>query len=355
MSRTRPGDHEAADRRGVTRASALLEDAARQGGWSVERLDRDLVLVRGDATEAAFVGMKGPGVTRVGESITRSLSWTRRCAELAGLPVIDSEEFPARSLAGAREWARDRGGPWTVRSPLQRTIAGGTLRVATDERFAAAWRRVTRLRGQAGQRVLVERSVHGRHVMVLVIDGRLASATRLDPPVLVGDGSASAAELLAAENERRRHDPLLRHHTVVLPARLRREPARIPGEGERIVLSRWPNLGTGATAVDVTDRLDAVAVALAERSVAAVPGLRYATAVLVLPSRNEVAEGPLVYGVESDPPIAACFPTRGRPREIAPKVLACELGPAPGTRSGWGRTSWRRWKPARPWRRHAVG
>jgi cyanophycin synthetase len=342
MSPTRADGEETADRRGVTRASTLLEDAARQGGWSVERLERDLVLVRGDATQAAFVGMKGPGITRVGEAITRSLSRTRHCAELAGVPVIESEEFPACSLTDARDWARERGGTWTVRSPLQRTIAGGTPRVSTDERFAAAWLRVTRLRRRAGQRVLVERSVHGPHVKVLVVDGRLVAATRLDPPALVGDGRAAVAELLAAENERRRHDPLLRHHPVVLPARLRRDPARIAEAGERIVLARWPIVGAGATAVDVTDRLDAAAVALAERAVAALPGLRYATAVLVLPHRLEEVDGPLVYGVEAEPPIEACFPSRGRPREVAGQVLACELGPAPGTTSGRWRRSWLR-------------
>lgn len=349
MTRTRADADVRADRRGVIRASRVLEDAARQGGWFVDRLDRDLVLVRGDATQAAFVGMKGPGITRVGETITRSLSRTRRCAELAGLPVIESEEFPARSMSVARDWARERGGTWTVRSPLQRTIAGGTLRVSADGRFAAAWQRVTRLPGRAGQQVLVERYVRGPHVKVLAVDGRLVAASRLDPPVLVGDGSASVAELLAAENERRRQDPLLRHHPVVLPARLRRDPARIAKAGERIVLARWPSASAGATAVDVTESLDAAAVALAAPAVAALPGLSYATAVLVLPHHHqEEVDGPLLYGVEADPPIEACFPTRGRPRAVAEQLLAWELGSVREPRTGRRRTSWLRWKLERP-------
>lgn len=53
-------------------------------------------------------------------------------------------------------------------------------------------------------RLLVEAMVTGTEYRVLVLDGVPIGAIRRRPPVVVGDGSATVAQLIATENQRRR-------------------------------------------------------------------------------------------------------------------------------------------------------
>ena len=76
---------------------------------------------------------------------------------------------------------------------------GVTCGVRTKRELALAVRRAAGY----SNRILVERMVLGASYRVLLLDGELVDVIRRDPPHVRGDGRATLAELIAAENRRR--------------------------------------------------------------------------------------------------------------------------------------------------------
>lgn len=131
--------------------------------------------------------------------------------------------------------------------------------------------------------VLVEEIRSGEEVRVLVIDGRARAAARRIPPHVTGDGERTIRELVNAKNARRQESFFLHGKSIALTRhRLRLladaglTPLSVLERGRRYELDVTGNVRTGAEAVDATDTIDPSYLRIAERAVAAVPGLRVA-------------------------------------------------------------------------------
>jgi D-alanine-D-alanine ligase-like ATP-grasp enzyme len=119
----------------------------------------------------------------------------------AGLPVPPWRAVALSDTAGAAGFVAAHG-PCVVK-PARDTGGGSGVTgcvVRTEDLVAA--------RFVAGRhdpvRLLVEAMVTGTEYRVLVLDGVPIGAIRRRPPTVVGDGRATVARLVAAENERRR-------------------------------------------------------------------------------------------------------------------------------------------------------
>ncbi|UWG97720.1 cyanophycin synthetase [Dehalobacter sp. DCM] len=113
-------------------------------------------------------------------------------------------------------------------------------------------------------KVIIEEYIAGNNYRLLVIGGKLAAAARRLPPGVIGDGRSTVKELIQLENEHSLrgdgHDNYL--SKIVIDPALERELARqglslvsVPLAGEKVILRADVNMSTGATAVDVTDRV----------------------------------------------------------------------------------------------------
>jgi len=162
---------------------------------------------------------------------------------------------------------------------------------------------------------------------LLVVDGRVVSVLRVDPPAIVGDGRRTVAQLVGALND----DPLrdgIRLCRVEIDAVLRSalearglRPEAVPESGERIRLDAAATLDRGAIPTDVTGGVhpDHGAAALA-----AAGGLRVVAVDLATPdiarSPREVGGG--VTGVRPRPELLLhALPGRGEPRDVGGAVL----------------------------------
>jgi GNAT-family acetyltransferase (TIGR03103 family) len=112
--------------------------------------------------------------------------------------------------------------------------------------------------------VLLEECVAGEDLRILVIDGRVVAAAIRRPAEVVGDGRATAEELIAAQSLRRQRAtggesviPIDDHTWAVLA-----EGGFAPGDvipaGRVVQVRRTANLHTGGTIHDVTDDLHPV-------------------------------------------------------------------------------------------------
>jgi D-alanine-D-alanine ligase-like ATP-grasp enzyme len=126
--------------------------------------------------------------------------------------------------------------------------------------------------------ILVEAHVPGDDYRLMVVDGKLVAAVRRDLPVLVGDGRRSVAELLAAQNRERQGTARERRYLVpvldddVMNATLENQGvtrSTILPAGKQILLRTNANRSTGATCVDVLDKVHPQIKAMAEQVTAA--------------------------------------------------------------------------------------
>jgi cyanophycin synthetase len=175
------------------------------------------------------------------------------------------------NLAEARAAAQTLGFPLVVKPADRNGATGVTADIDTMAELDAAFG-LARPLSRSGQ-VLVERFVPGDDHRLSVFGGKLFRASRLVIPSLVGDGQSSVAELIRADNVRRRKAvaagdylyelivgermvSLLRKQGLSLDAR--------PPAGREFRLSTTSNIKTGGALEDVTGRIHSDNVAMAE-------------------------------------------------------------------------------------------
>ena len=162
---------------------------------------------------------------------------------------------------------------------------------------------------------------------LLVVDGRVVSALRVDPPAIVGDGRRTVAQLVEVLND----DPLrdgIRLCRVKIDKALRSalaargsRPEAVPEPGERITLDAAATLDRGAVPTDVTGGVhsDHKAAALAAARGLRVAAVDFATADIARSAR-EVGGG--VTQVRSRPELLFhALPGGSPPRDVGGAVL----------------------------------
>ena len=116
-----------------------------------------------------------------------------------GLPVPAWREIDWRDRERALEFVRSGDEPCVVKPAGQSGGSGVTSGVRAEGELRRALVRASRLDG----RVILERQVKGDVYRLLFLDGKPLDVIRRRPPTVVGDGSSTVAELVAAENRRR--------------------------------------------------------------------------------------------------------------------------------------------------------
>jgi cyanophycin synthetase len=183
---------------------------------------------------------------------------TKSLLENASLPV--PRGVVALSEEEAIEAFEKIGEPVVIK-PLDGCQGKGVslnVRTADEVRAAFAFAREHRCA------VLVEEQVAGRNFRVLVVDGRMIAASERLPAHVVGDGTASIAELVdRANQDPNRGDDHEKPLTKIVIddialqhlAKSGLTVSSVPPAGEVVWLREGVNLSTGGTARDVTDRV----------------------------------------------------------------------------------------------------
>jgi D-alanine-D-alanine ligase-like ATP-grasp enzyme len=177
----------------------------------------------------------------------------------AQLPYDDAR--PEAALAFLREHA-----PIVVKPCSQWGGHGVSMGVRSLEELRAAVRFARRYETD----VILEETVAGEDLRVILVGGKLAAAIRRHPASVTGDGVHTVLQLIRRRNaQRRKEDP-----SNVIPwnaetrrnlTELGRSPHEIPAAGERVRVRLTNNYHTGGTVDVVTDHVPPRALALAQR------------------------------------------------------------------------------------------
>jgi GNAT-family acetyltransferase (TIGR03103 family) len=145
---------------------------------------------------------------------------------------------------------------------------GVCVGIRTNEALAAAVEHAA----EVSKVVLLEQLVEGEDLRLVVIAERLVAAAVRRPPLVVGDGASSVAELIAAES-RRRQAKTAGESKIPLDAETVRcvresgyELSDVLAAGKSLTVRRAANLHTGGTIHDVTAALHPALVEVGARA-----------------------------------------------------------------------------------------
>ncbi|MBP5320329.1 MAG: ATP-grasp domain-containing protein [Kiritimatiellae bacterium] len=161
-----------------------------------------------------------------------------------------------------------RHAPIVVKPCMQWGGRGVSMGVRTLDELRAAVRFARRYERD----VILEETVEGDDLRIILVGGRAVAAIRRIPARVVGDGTHTLRQLIRARNRRRRReDPsnLIPENAETWRnlAELGRSPEEIPAAGETVRVRLTNNYHTGGDVEIVKGRLPARALAIAKRIV----------------------------------------------------------------------------------------
>lgn len=297
---------------------------------AAEALDRGITLARDPKTRRMLLRHGGKTLfwrggntdhnSAMAKRLVKYKDVTNRYLRHRGVPAPDNAVFAAADISRAWKWAEDLG-PVVLKPHDGNQGRDVFVGVEGMSDFVDAFAQVAAGHGE----VLVETFHPGVEHRCLVIDGRLAAATRRRPASVLGDGESSIRELVEQKNQDRGriHKPItIDDQAVRTLARSGHTVESVPAAGERVALRTTSNLHTGGDAVDATDDLTAQERAIVERGARVMQGLRIAALDVLLPREADHEAEPTIIELNGSPMTSMHhFPWEGTPRNVSALAL----------------------------------
>ena len=253
----------------LTPYTTTLTDEAQRRGIRVTLINPDpdlpiFDLSRNGKTVRCFNAL----TDRVGAATYHLLNSKQAChAWLASrrIPVPSQLAYDESRLDEARAFL-SRHAPVVVKPCAQWGGRGVSMGVRTSADLHAAVRFARRYEPD----VILEETVPGDDLRVILVGGELAAAIRRSPAHVTGDGVHSVRQLIARQNAQRRREDASNQipwngETRRNLAELGCAPEAVPALGEHVRVRLTNNYHTGGTVEVVTDAVPARALKIAQR------------------------------------------------------------------------------------------
>jgi cyanophycin synthetase len=233
--------------------------AATARGIPYRRLnDGSLVQFGWGSRQHRILAAETDRTSAIGESIAQDKELTKSLLKSVGVPVPQGR--PVRDAEEAWAVACEIGLPVVVKPQYGNQGRGVAVNLTTHEQVAAAFAAAL----QEGSSIMVEKFAPGCDHRLLVIGDAVVAAARREPPLVVGDGRRTIAQLVEQVNA----DPRRGENHATSLSKLRLDSIGLAVLAEQgyapetvlpldtvAVLRRNANLSTGGSAADVTDRV----------------------------------------------------------------------------------------------------
>ena len=183
-------------------ARQIWTDAAAQIGAELESLDSDVFEIRKGEKSTRVIRERVMLNDAISIEIAETKPLARRLLAAAGLAVPEWCEFEPGRSEPAYRFLEEHGPPFVVKP----TTASGGRGVTTNIRTRVQLDDAAKLAARFGPRLTIERQAAGDVYRLLVLADRVIDVVRRLRPRLSGDGRATIAQLIAAENRRRLED-----------------------------------------------------------------------------------------------------------------------------------------------------
>lgn len=254
-----------------------IEQVAEQRALRSVRISPDFRVLTDESRALGYHKNMSSALLYLDRAVTNRKPLTKRILRHAGLPVArDAEASTETEVAAA---FHDVGAPAVVKPITGSGGRGVSVDLQTvDEALAAAAPLLDR-----GGQVLVEEMIAAIDLRVTVVAGQVVGATLRVPANVVGDGSSTITELVAAKNDLRRTNDYVRHQEIEIGATTTQflasrglTPESVPAPGERVFLHYVANISAGGDSYEILDRLHPEVGALAVTATSLFPSSRHA-------------------------------------------------------------------------------
>lgn len=291
--------------------------------WSVQAADK-LVVFRESMPSLTSVKTR---------TITNDKGLTKKWLAEAGVRVPAGLILKKTELSVLLHWFRGRAPGAVVVKPFNGTGGKGVTNAITSEpELIKAFNSIE------CETVIAEEHVNGTDHRLMVVGGRFVAAIKRHPAHVVGDGSNTVAQLVDKKNEARKQNPYIAKSLLKLAerelmhlAKAGLAPESIPAKGQHVQLTSIANIRAGGDSEDVTDKVHADFIALAEKVWRVFPELAFCGVdVLVNDISQPAAKQPYaVIEINANCDIALHhFPILGSARDVAAKVMSYLFGNA---------------------------
>lgn len=279
---------------------------------------------RGRSVELFTTGMSSRVTTSL-RVLINNKELTKAWIAAHGLPV--ARGGVVTDVEAGLAWFEELGRDAVVKPIIGYKGRGISVGLQTEDEFRTAF-----VAAQAyNHRVLVEETLRGVDLRIVVIDGSARAAVMRVPASVVGDGRTTIEELVARKNRQRLQNP----HLALRPLRINENAERLlttqgltiqsrPEPGRRVFLTYTANLAAGGDSVSVLDRLHPEITHLAESTAQSFGRDLYLGVDILLerldvpPSRQRCAVCEINANAS---PNVSLFPAFGKPFDTAAAVV----------------------------------
>lgn len=176
-------------------------EAAERKGWQLHWHEGQFLEFRRDGRQLRVARSDAGLDTNVTFRIVADKTRTNRLLDSVGVPTPSSQQFDIKHGRALFAAVADHDGKAVVK-PAVGTGGGAGITVGPTGRRSIA--EAIKEAAMFGRTVTVDEQIPGRVLRILVVDGVVCDAVHRTTAHVVGDGESTVAELVAAENERRR-------------------------------------------------------------------------------------------------------------------------------------------------------
>ncbi len=296
---------------------SLISEAAKSRGMQV-KMHRGLVYeIVNDKKRVPF-RQNSPSNSSVFSYCARQKHLAKIILEKRGVPVPPGGVFT--TYEDALRYFEQCGSDVAVKPADGAHGSGVSTGISSREEFRSAWK----IARSFSKQVIVEKSIQGYDLRVLVIGGKAVSAYVRVPANVVGDGVSTIKQLVKKKNHHRKMNPHTRKSFLRrfdLLERAGRSLDEVPAINERVWLRSVSNTSAGGDVVQIFDHVNPEVLRVAERAAMAFPGLPQVGVDLMV-DELEGGGDVCVIEVNSNPTIVgSVFPGYGRPINVHETLL----------------------------------
>lgn len=263
-----------------------------------------------------------PNNSMFGFKISNDKMLTEKCLKLANVSTTNSLELSYNEYDKGEAFINSTSSP-KVEKPLNLANGRGVFLNVTKDDFEDIWRRCISIQKQRkikNPKVLIQDMIKGFEVRVVIVEGKILSATLRTPAYVVGDGETTISGLIDQKNKIRelngyfkskklkKNDDVIKYLSgkdLSLDTVLKKD--------ELCITYPISNLINGGENIVITKLLNSKVLEIARDAVAAIPGLHTAGVDVMI--ENLESENPKILEVNKAPALQLnYYPYIGEPQ-----------------------------------------
>ncbi|MDR8018918.1 hypothetical protein RIL96_04995 [Nesterenkonia sp. LY-0111] len=275
----------------------LQQEALRRGMGTVRYTRGDFVAWDQQGAELTFWRSLADTESPVSEFLCDHKQLTRSLLLAAGVPTAQGRVFDQAGVEAAVEYAESLQYPVVVKPQKGRKGRGVVTDISDAQELREAISSLT-VGSQHDAPFIVERHLKGQDYRIYVAFGEAVSVVLRRPASVIGDGTRSVAELVAAKNALRLQSTHTRTRLMKADRSAERMLQRqelswssVPTAGREVVLASAANISQGGDSIEVIDQTHPSLLQAAVGAVKAIPGLHQAGVDFLMQDHTQPVEG----------------------------------------------------------------